>query len=77
MIKKKLLSILIPVFLGAIISLDAEIVPIETADHHLIHKIIENQRYCVSAFDGDMVFIRPENIVSTNQGLFINLNGSE
>ena len=77
MIKRKLFSLVIPVFLGAIGSLRAEMVPIEIAEHHLIHKVVENHRYCVSAFDGDKIFIRPENIVSTSQGLFINLNGSE
>ena len=77
MIKRKLFSLLIPAFLAAICSLYAEAMPIETAEHHLIHKVIENHSYCVSAFDGDKIFIRPENIVSTSQGLFINLNGSE
>jgi|GEM_PF-2530501 hypothetical protein len=77
MIKKKFFSLLIPVFLGAISSLQAEMVPLETAEHHLIHKVVENHEYCVSAFDGDKIFIRPENIVPTNQGLFVNLNGSD
>src|SRR5271154_4460967 len=77
MIKRKLFSLMIAAFLGAIGSLHAEMVPIETTEHHLIHKIVENHGYCVSAFDGDKIFIRPENIVPTHQGLFINLNGSE
>ncbi len=77
MIKRKLFSLMIPAFLGAIGSLHAEMVPLKTEEHHLIHKVIENHGYCVSAFDGDKIFIRPENIVSTSQGLFINLNGSE
>ena len=77
MIRRKIFSLLIPGFLGAISSLHAETVPVEISEHHLIHKIVENQRYCVSAFDGDKIFIRPENIVPTNHGLFINLNGSE
>lgn len=75
MIKKKLLSLMIPTFLGAIGSLHAEMVPLETTEHHLIHKVVENHGYCVSAFDGDKIFIRAENIVPTSQGLFINLNG--
>ena len=77
MIKRKLFSLMISAFLGVIGSLHAEMVPIETTEHHLIHKIVENHGYCVSAFDGDKIFIRPENIVPTHQGLFINLNGSE
>jgi len=77
MIKRKLFGLLIPAFLGAVVSLHAEIIPLETAEHHLIHKIVENHRYCVAAFDGDKIFIRPESIVSTNRGLFINLNGSQ
>ena len=77
MIKRKLFSLMIPAFLGAMSSLYAEMVPLETAEHHLIHKVVENHEYCVSAFDGDKIFIRPENIAPTSQGLFINLNGSE
>ena len=65
------------VFLGTSFSLQAETVPLETTEHHLIHKVIQNQQYCVSAFEGDKIFIRPEKIISTDQGLFINLNGSE
>lgn len=77
MITKKILCFLISAFFGAIVSLHGEIVPVKTAEHHLIHKIVENQKYCVASFDGDKIFIRSENIISTNQGLFINLNGSE
>lgn len=77
MLRKKLFSLLIPVFLSAVVSLHAEMAHIKTEEHHLIHKIIKNHGYCVSAFDGDKIFIRPENIISTNQGLFLNLNGSE
>ena len=77
MIKKKLFSLLIPAFLSAVHSLYAEVMPIETTEHHLIHKIIANHSCCVSAFDGDKIFIRPENIIPTNQGLFIHLNESE
>lgn len=77
MIRNFFYSLLLPAFLGSVISLHAEMVPLETTEHHLIQKVVENHRYCVSAFDGDKIFIRPENIVSTNQGLFLNLNGAE
>lgn len=77
MIKKKFFSLLVSIFLGTIGSLHAEGKLIEITEHHLIHKIIENHRCCVSAFDADKIFIRPESIISTNQGLFINLNGTE
>jgi hypothetical protein len=74
---RKFFSLVIPVLLGTSIVLQAEMGPIQTTEHHLIHKVIENHQYCVSAFEGDRIFIRPENIVPTNQGLFVNLNGSE
>lgn len=77
MIKRKLFSLVISTLLGAIGSLHAETVSIEATEHHLIHKVVENHGYCVSAFEGDKIFIRPENIVPTQQGFFINLNGSE
>ena len=63
--------------LGFTVSLRLEMVLTEIKEHHLMHKIIENKGYCVSFFDEDKIFIRPENIVSTNQGLFINLDGFE
>jgi len=77
MSSKKVLSRLILALLGSVVSLQAEMVQIHAAEHHLIHKVFENQSYCVSAFEGDKIFIRPESIVSTNQGLFIDLNGVE
>lgn len=77
MSKKKFFSLMISAFLGAIGSLHAEAVDLEITEHHLIHKIVKNQDHCVSAFDGDKVFIRPENIVPTYKGLFVNLNGSD
>jgi|JI102314DRNA_FD_contig_21_14535550_length_690_multi_4_in_0_out_0_1 hypothetical protein len=70
MIRKSFFKLLLPSLLSSVNFLYSE-------DHHLIHKIIENQWHCVSAFDGDKIFIHPENIFSTDQGLFIDLNGSE
>jgi hypothetical protein len=62
-------------FFGMIGFLHAETLPVEPKEDHLISKLIENRQYCVSAFDGDKIFIRPENIVATDQWLFINLDG--
>ncbi|NGX53156.1 MAG: hypothetical protein KR126chlam5_01469 [Candidatus Anoxychlamydiales bacterium] len=70
-------SLLILILLGNVISLKAEKVSMQYCKHHLIDKIFENHNYCVAAFEGKKIFIRPENIISTNQGLFINLNGAE
>jgi hypothetical protein len=74
---RKLFCLVIPVLLGSSIFLQAETAPIQLAEHHLLRKIIENQQNCVSAFEGDKIFIQPENIVPTKHGLFVNLNGSE
>ncbi len=74
---RKLFSVLVPIFLGTGFSLQAEIEPLQAQECHLLYKIVENQEYCVSNFDGDKIFIRPENIVPAAQGLCINLNGSE
>lgn len=77
MVRKKLCGLLITAILGSIIFLQAEMVPIQTAEHHLFHKVVENHSCCVSAVEGDKIFLRPESIISTNHGLFINLNGAE
>ena len=52
-------------------------IPNQIQDCHLMHKIFENQNYCVSAFDKDKIFIHPQSIISTDRGLFIDLNGNE
>jgi len=75
--RKKILNFLILVLLGCVISLEAKKNPVQYSEHHLIDKILENHRYCVAAFEGNKIFIRPENIISTDQGLFINVNGAE
>ncbi len=74
---RKLFNLLVAIFLGTGFCLQAETAPLQSEECNLLHKIVENQEYCVSSFDGDKIFMRPENIVPTAQGLCINLNGSE
>lgn len=76
MTKNQFFSLLLSSFSKTVCFLHAE-TTLETTKDHLIHKVIQNQNFCVSAFNGDKIFIRPENIVSTTQGLFIKLNGDE
>ena len=63
--------------LGLTISSNAERRSIKTTEHHLLRKIIDNSQHCVAACEGDRIFICPESIISTDRGLFINLNGVE
>lgn len=76
MLRTMLFGLLI-FFSGAIASLHAHKIPAGATEHHLIHKIIENQKHCVTAFEGDKIFIRSETIVPTPQGFCIHLNESE
>lgn len=77
MLMKNFFSLAILIFSTMVTFLSANEIYTETASHHLIHKVIENREYCVAAFEGDKIFINPENIVSTSEGLFINLDGTE
>ncbi len=75
---RKFFALLILAFVVTSISLQAETVSIQTTtESHLIHKIMKNHKYCVNGFEGDKIFIRPENIISTDQGLFLDLNGTD
>lgn len=64
-------------FLLSFLNLYANTTPNQFHEHHLLYKIIKYKNHCVSSIDEDKIFIRPENIISTEQGLFIDLNGSE
>ena len=77
MYRQKIFSFLILFFLVSFISLNANAVIYQSCSYHLMDKIIENQSYCIEAFEGNKIFIRPENIISTNQGLFIKVNEEE
>lgn len=77
MYRQKIFTLLILFFLVSFISLNANDVTYQYRSYHLMNKILENQNYCIEAFEGDKIFIRPENIISTNQGLFIKVNEEE
>lgn len=63
--------------IAATLSLEGYKASSDLSENHLLHKIIENQRYCVHDFDGDKIFIRADKLIATNQGLFLDLNGKE
>lgn len=74
---RKISGLLMVVLIVTSITLGAEQVSTQATEDHLIHKIITNHTSCVHAFDKDKIFIRPENIISTTEGLFLRLNESE
>jgi len=40
-----------------------------------VNDILENKDYCVNKIEGSKIYIHSENIVPTEQGILINLNG--
>ena len=40
-----------------------------------VKNVLENEYHCVHKIDNDKIYINPENIFPTTQGVFINLNG--
>lgn len=77
MYRQNIFSLLILFFLFSFVSLNANDATYQYRSYHLMDKILENQNYCIEAFEGNKIFIRPENIISTNQGLFIKVNEKE
>ena len=46
-------------------------------EDHLMQKIKQNSHYCVHRFEEDKIFINPQNILLSEEGLFLDLNGHE
>ncbi|PCI77835.1 hypothetical protein COB21_02460 [Candidatus Aerophobetes bacterium] len=43
----------------------------------VIDVILENQAYCVSSIEGDRLFIKPDKIVPTSNGILVDVNGKD
>lgn len=63
--------------LGAFLPLQAQADFAQLKEHHLLYKILKNQEHCTLAFEGHKIFLRPENIVSVGEKLFLDVDGSE
>ena len=43
----------------------------------LVDKIIQNDHFCVKGYDENKIYIKPQNILVSDNGIFIDLNGFE
>ena len=68
---------LILLLLCSVISTQAKETELQFIKKGLIETLIENKICCISLITEDKIFIYPENIVSTEEGNFIKINGSE
>lgn len=50
---------------------------VELSEHHLLYQIKKNECFCVEKYIGDKIFLKPENVIFSEDGLLLNLNGSD
>ena len=69
----KFLAVSVAVFLSMLTtSLRSET---ELSENHLLYQIMENESYCVEQYSEEKIFLKPENIIFSRNGLLLNLNG--
>ena len=44
---------------------------------HVVQKIKQNEQYCVKKYEQEKIFLNPENISITNEGLILRVNSYE
>lgn len=49
----------------------------QLSEHHLLYKLIKNRNNCVTAIDGNKIYLRSESIVPKDGRLFVDLDGQE
>ena len=47
----------------------------EISENHLLYQIIENESYCVEQYIEEKIVLKPESIIFSRDGLWLNLNG--
>ena len=69
----KFLAVSVAVFLSMLTtSLRSET---ELSENHLLYQIMENESYCVEQYSEEKIFLKPENIIFSRNGVLLNLNG--